>query len=944
MYWPLDSMRTSERYEYEAPRHGSLGFLPRKRAARHRGKVKSFPKDDPKKPVHLTAVMGYKAGMTHVVRDLDRPGSKMHKKEVVEAVTIVETPPLIVVGVVGYVETPRGLRTLTTVWASHLSDEVKRRFYKNWYRSKKKAFTRYAKKHAEDNGKSVTRELERIRKYCTVVNGGSIPDKVEFAHGLFEKPIDVSSVFEQDENVDVIAVTRKLPRKTHKGLRKVACIGAWHPSKVMYSVARAGQNGYHHRTELNKKIYRIGLASDDANASTESDVTKKLITPMGGFPHYGIVKNDFLMLKGSIPGTKKRVITIRKSLMVHTSRRDLEKVQLKFIDTSSKFGHGAFQTFEEKAAFLGVLKVKSHNYPPASFPDDGNPENRHSSVGSADSLSPSTSSGNSQFSSEDSPAAAKSPPKPLNFQLPDPVPVRSFMPQYFIRQRTGEYPGGKSWRKLPLPVIHPKVVKYGQPVLAGRGEAPFYDDAFEDLDLTLLFDVERSKFNNVDRVTWRRDLLRVLGNTQSHEQGWLAYYALVSVPFFIPHRHLNRLMRLMAREQTKTRALFQRLLSVLTSIHRSGWKIELYQWNALIDNAGKGFRKATREDYKRAFDMFSDLVSWKTPGTAMSSTDYRLDEAVADNPLPDIFTYTTLINHAAAQRNRETLMQTTSLFTASGLRPNRITHLVLLKFYSNAQTLDGVRASLQRMRQNGMELGLDALNATMWAFSRHNRPDIAMKIYRILRHNKLPETYIGPNDVDSVRRALSNECIDIRADMIANEVTYTTVIQIVAYHGNLHAALTAFSDMLTADNVEIGARMYRDELGRLKPSSYSPTLPIFRALFLGYSRHGVANAPASASHPWVLDSLKALFEVFLALPEYIRPSTSTVYWAMIGFDRTSGQDRELLRTVWTRMETRFGGSWGASEHRLQRIRRTLFGADDPGATDSHSGEEEDEEG
>lgn len=59
---------------------------------------------------------------------------------------------------------------------------------------------------------------------------------------------------------------------------------------------------------------------------------------MGGFPHYGIVKNDFLMLKGSIPGTKKRVITIRKSLMVHTSRRDLEKVSLKFIDTSSKFG------------------------------------------------------------------------------------------------------------------------------------------------------------------------------------------------------------------------------------------------------------------------------------------------------------------------------------------------------------------------------------------------------------------------------------------------------------------------------------------------------------------------------------------------------------------------------------------------------------------------------
>ena len=51
---------------------------------------------------------------------------------------------------------------------------------------------------------------------------------------------------------------KKLPRKTHKGLRKVACIGAWHPSRVQFTVARAGQKGYHHRTEINKKIYRVG--------------------------------------------------------------------------------------------------------------------------------------------------------------------------------------------------------------------------------------------------------------------------------------------------------------------------------------------------------------------------------------------------------------------------------------------------------------------------------------------------------------------------------------------------------------------------------------------------------------------------------------------------------------------------------------------------------------
>ncbi len=113
-------------------------------------------------------------------------------------------------------------------------------------------------------------------------------------------------------------------------------------------------DGYHHRTEINKKIYRIGSGEDEKNASTEHDITKKAITPMGGFPHYGIVKNDFLMLKGSIPGTKKRVITLRKSLMVHTSRRDLEKVQLKFIDTSSKFGVSFF--------FLVVFVCHSHPF------------------------------------------------------------------------------------------------------------------------------------------------------------------------------------------------------------------------------------------------------------------------------------------------------------------------------------------------------------------------------------------------------------------------------------------------------------------------------------------------------------------------------------------------------------------------------------------------------
>ena len=94
--------------------------------------MKSFPRDDPAKKPHLTAFMGYKAGMTHIVREVEKPGSKLHKKETCEPVTIIECPAMVVVGIVGYVKTTRGLRSLNSVWAQHLSNEVKRRFYKNW--------------------------------------------------------------------------------------------------------------------------------------------------------------------------------------------------------------------------------------------------------------------------------------------------------------------------------------------------------------------------------------------------------------------------------------------------------------------------------------------------------------------------------------------------------------------------------------------------------------------------------------------------------------------------------------------------------------------------------------------------------------------------------------------------------------------------------------------
>merc|ERR1712137_117682 len=152
----------------------------------------------------------------------------------------------------------------------------------------------------------------------------------------------------------------RLPRKTHRGLRKVGCVGTWHPARVQFQVPRSGQLGYYHRTEINKKIYRIGksLKEDANNAMTENDLTEKSITPMGGFSHYGEVTQDWIMVKGTVMGCRKRLITLRKSLLPQVSRKATEKVELKFIDTASKMGHGRFQTSEEKAKFYGGAMAK----------------------------------------------------------------------------------------------------------------------------------------------------------------------------------------------------------------------------------------------------------------------------------------------------------------------------------------------------------------------------------------------------------------------------------------------------------------------------------------------------------------------------------------------------------------------------------------------------------
>ena len=143
----------------------------------------------------------------------------------------------------------------------------------------------------------------------------------------------------------------------------MACIGPWHPGRVMHTVARAGQMGYHHRTERNKRIHKIGIGTVyncKDNGRGVADPTCKSITPLGGFPHYGVVNEDYLMLKGTVMGTKKRPITIRRALfppkIPSCWSHIINPRAIKFIDTASKIGHGRFQTEAEKSMVLGMLK------------------------------------------------------------------------------------------------------------------------------------------------------------------------------------------------------------------------------------------------------------------------------------------------------------------------------------------------------------------------------------------------------------------------------------------------------------------------------------------------------------------------------------------------------------------------------------------------------------
>jgi large subunit ribosomal protein L3 len=119
-----------------------------------------------------------------------------------------------------------------------------------------------------------------------------------------------------------------LPRKNRKHRRMIGTLGPWHPNWVMYTVPMAGQMGSQQRTEYNKRILKFVQKKGD---SLEED-----INPEGGFLHYGLVRNSYVLIHGSIPGSTKRLIRFRDP--IRPTEEEVKDIKVVYVSRSSKQG------------------------------------------------------------------------------------------------------------------------------------------------------------------------------------------------------------------------------------------------------------------------------------------------------------------------------------------------------------------------------------------------------------------------------------------------------------------------------------------------------------------------------------------------------------------------------------------------------------------------------
>lgn len=300
-----------------APRHGSMGVWPRKRAKRSYARVRSWNTEES----GLLGFPAYKAGMTHVMATDADKNSPTKGETVAVPVTILECPPIKIYSVRLY----KGTVVADEIVVGKDKHLFRRLFTKKTHEAKLKEI-----KPEELSKITITIMTQPSKtglgkkkpEIFEVAIGGTPEEQLAWVNEHVGKEIPVTEVFKDGEYTDSHAVTKghgfqgSVKRfginlknhKSEKGRRAPGSLGGWSGQQhFMYRVPMAGQTGYHQRTQYNNLIIKIGEKPEEVN-------------PKGGIINFGTVKNPYILVKGSIQGAKKRLITLTKPIRLYAKK------------------------------------------------------------------------------------------------------------------------------------------------------------------------------------------------------------------------------------------------------------------------------------------------------------------------------------------------------------------------------------------------------------------------------------------------------------------------------------------------------------------------------------------------------------------------------------------------------------------------------------------------
>lgn len=299
----------------------------------------------------LQGFAGYKVGMTHVIMVDDHKNSPTEGKDVMVPVTVIEVPAMKVAAIRAYTRDTYGKRPLTEVWSDQLDVELSRRITppKEYDGNAAREEIRkgiqagtvvelYAVMYTQPA--RVTGLPKKVPDLMEIrVSGGTPEQQYEFILAQLGKEVSLTNIISSGAYADITAITtgkgtqgpvkrwgvalRKRKHSRGGKERHVGTLGPWNPHHIRWQVPQMGQMGFQQRTEFNKRILKIGENGSD-------------ITPDGGFLHYGMVNNPYVLIKGSIPGPVKRLVRIRPAMRLgeHIVRNPV----IEFVSTQSKQG------------------------------------------------------------------------------------------------------------------------------------------------------------------------------------------------------------------------------------------------------------------------------------------------------------------------------------------------------------------------------------------------------------------------------------------------------------------------------------------------------------------------------------------------------------------------------------------------------------------------------